>query len=1012
MKQSVVYRGDTVQADAIARYQYGTPLASRPIEVALPDGRTLHGTTDAAGKYHVEFATEGFAEEQMLQLTARLPQDNVSVRTAVRLAVRGFEISLSTTRDVYLDGESFPLRVITTDALGNPIGESLSATLVKQVTSEGKVTERDLTRKPLVTDPKTGRGSVALRADDPQGGQYLLRVAGTDRFGTAIVADRAIFISGKKDETKLRLLADRQRYKVGEEASVRLHSRDRAGTALFTWEADRILSYRLVTLKEGDNAISWAIDGAQFPNFTLTSTRMWQNECDQARLDIQVDRDLRVTVTPARPIVGPGEPIELDVRAVDQLGRPASAELSIAMVDQSLLRLFRDPLPEIGPFFYNQTRTGAFGTEATNTFRYEPSTVAVSQAVVDEADRMAAVGANAIGLAGVLQEADSLALNAPKTPAAATPPLIAPTFAAPSPPESRPLVEGTQGGGRGYFESKDSDFADKSAKGEAVVDGIRYAKNFRDLSSQRLGRRRSGRTSSNPNEPPSREKTVETAYWNPSVVTDKDGKARITFKAPSALSEYRITARGITGSDTLAGQTTSTVTVRRNFFVNLKVPGSLTRGDKPRFIAQVHHTGVQGAVALRLAIYAGDRDDVLPRTIDLKGDGVDEVMFEPFEVPEGDSVRLTLTGNVGDLKDELILEIPIRPWGLPVMASASGTGSESTTVFLGLPAGRTYENPDMRITISPSLSRMLIEVALGRDAYANVLGANSKARLEPMLPPDTTADRAADLLAATSALRYLREARATSAPEAQRLTERIQGLVAELVSSQKPDGGWAWVSEEPMPSPNRNRPPALASDRLTSAAVFWALASAEPLGLSTDPKVLDQGVAYLNGEFSKLGGGDFDARAALLHALSARRAASFEAANSVNRARNNLSDSALAYLALTFANLDRASMAGEVLDLLGPRAKTEATAPGRTPRLYWDRGGRLPFIRSASDITALVTLAYARVRPQAPELDRAVEWLQAHRVTDGWLPHKAKGPALAALASYYGRARAPTTVTG
>ena len=48
-------------------------------------------------------------------------------------------------------------------------------------------------------------------------------------------------ISGKKDETKLRLLADRQRYKVGEEASVNLHSRDRAGTALLTWEADRIL---------------------------------------------------------------------------------------------------------------------------------------------------------------------------------------------------------------------------------------------------------------------------------------------------------------------------------------------------------------------------------------------------------------------------------------------------------------------------------------------------------------------------------------------------------------------------------------------------------------------------------------------------------------------------------------------------------------------------------------------------------------------------------------------------
>ena len=139
---------------------------------------------------------------------------------------------------------------------------------------------------------------------------------------------------------------------------------------MLTWEADRILSYRLVTLKEGDNPLAWSIDGAQFPNFTLTSTRMWQNECDQAKLDIQVVRDLRVTVKPSRPVVGPGEPVELDITAVDQLGHPVSAELSIAMVDQSLLRLFHDRLPAIGPFFYNQTRTGTFATEATNTFRY------------------------------------------------------------------------------------------------------------------------------------------------------------------------------------------------------------------------------------------------------------------------------------------------------------------------------------------------------------------------------------------------------------------------------------------------------------------------------------------------------------------------------------------------------------------------------------------------------------------------------------------------------------------
>ena len=144
---------------------------------------------------------------------------------------------------------------------------------------------------------------------------------------------------------------------------------------------------------------------------------------------------------------------------------------------------------------------------------------------------------------------------------------------------------------------------------------------------------------------PPRERFAETAYWNPLVVTGKDGKARVTFKAPTALSAYRITARGVTGADTLAGQTTSSLTVRKNFFVDLKLPSSLTQGDKPRFIARVHHTDVVGKLALRLNIYAGGRDEVFPKTVDLKQDGVDEVLFEPFEVPETDSVRLTLTGR-------------------------------------------------------------------------------------------------------------------------------------------------------------------------------------------------------------------------------------------------------------------------------------------------------------------------------------------------------------------------------
>ncbi len=996
LPRTVYYRGETIEGAVVAKYQYGTPLADRPVQVALPDGRVLNGDTDAAGRFPFTVPTEGYGESQTLQISAAIPAEGVGATAQVAIAVQGFRIDLHTARDVYLDGEPFTVAVKTLDALGNPIGADLTARVIKQVTTKtgdvAKTSEREVSSSKLTTDPKTGEGTLSLKVDDKEGGAHRVRVTGTDRFGNGIVAEVAVMISGTEDAQRLRLLTDRQRFRVGEEAKVRLINRGPAGTALVAWEADRILSYKLLPVTEGENALSWQIAGPQFPNFTLTAARIADTKFHEARLDLDVVRELSVTVRPAKESYAPNEEVTLEVETRDQLGNPVAAEVGVALVDEALLRLFADPLPPIGDYFYNQRRTGAFGTTSTNTFRYAPATVPVPSAVVEEQQREAALAADFFARGG----AADAAKNQVMMDMAMTPP--APAAPAAAPMEAAGMMGGSGGAGRDAQgqpgQSRGAARRDRDSSGS-----LRFGLEARAISAddfeadEKRKAMPEGLAKSEvlADAGPPRQAFVETAYWNPRVVTGADGKAKVTFKAPTALSRYRFSARGTTGSDTLVGQTTANIQIRRDFFVELKVPASLMQGDQPRFVARLHHAGVKGQANVTLKAYAGGREQVFPKAVELKGDGVEEIRFDALEVPRDDVLRLTVQARCGDASDEIVHEVPIRPWGIQAFASASGATSDDATAIVSLPPGRAYENPEMLIVLSPTVQRMIIEVALGRSAYPIPFEVG---RCLP-IPPNTLTDRASDLIAAASALSYLRAIKGADAPEAARLGDRIRGLAAELVTLQNDDGGWPWVAG----TAGQDRP----SERLTAARVVWGLSLAESVGLLPDPNALDRGVAYLNAAFNSTDGGDVETRAALLHALSSRRAASFEAANALNRNRQALSDAALGYLALTFANLDRGAIANEVLTVLIPRAKTEAVAPGQPSRVYWAGESKHAGVRGAVEATGLAALALARSRADAPELRGAIAWLEAHRLGNGWQPQAAKGPALAALGAYYAR---------
>ena len=103
-----------------------------------------------------------------------------------------------------------------------------------------------------------------------------------------------------------------------------------------------------------------------------------------------VERDLRVKITTkskAKGPVRPGDELEVTVTTTDPQGKPVAAELSLAMIEQSLLERFASPLPSIGDFFRGAQREPAVRCTSSITFNYRPATQPINPRLLAEKDR-------------------------------------------------------------------------------------------------------------------------------------------------------------------------------------------------------------------------------------------------------------------------------------------------------------------------------------------------------------------------------------------------------------------------------------------------------------------------------------------------------------------------------------------------------------------------------------------------------------------------------------------------
>ncbi len=386
LEKDVYFRGDRVKGTIQLQYYYGTPLAGEKVEYRFgPDGETVTAKTDDEGKIEVEFETQRFSESQPLQLVVSYPQRSLSASQTVYLATRGFAVTASSMRNIYINGESFETLFKVADPGGKPVETKLKIQVFKQSSAGGQPGEQLVESFDQATDAEFGEARQTLKLHE--GGIYSIRATAVDQFGNQVSGENQIRISGDKDSTRLRILADRHTFKVGENAKINLHWREQPALALVTFEGASVLDHKLVNLKTGGNDLLLPMDSQFAPNVYLSVAVMQRNQFHQAQSEFRVSQQLQVTVKPQQAELQPGEDLSVEIEVTDPQGNPVQAELSLALVQTNLLKMFGDVQGAVDAFFSNGHRTTSVRQSTSCTFSYRPKTRGVSQFLLAEADR-------------------------------------------------------------------------------------------------------------------------------------------------------------------------------------------------------------------------------------------------------------------------------------------------------------------------------------------------------------------------------------------------------------------------------------------------------------------------------------------------------------------------------------------------------------------------------------------------------------------------------------------------
>jgi hypothetical protein len=177
----------------------------------------------------------------------------------------------------------------------------------------------------------------------------------------------------------------------------------------------------------------------------------------------------------------------------------------------------------------------------------------------------------------------------------------------------------------------------------------------------------------------------ETLYWNPELLTDKNGTAQLQIPMADSITTWRLTALA-SSQDGRLGFTTHGIRVFQDFFVDVDLPVSLTQDDEISIPVGVFNY-LPEAQEVRLVVEQDSWFELLgegEQRLTIGPNDIDVVYF-PIRVREFGQKGFQVTAWGNKMSDAIRRSVRVVPNGKEIRLSESNWLREDTQIALNLP---------------------------------------------------------------------------------------------------------------------------------------------------------------------------------------------------------------------------------------------------------------------------------------------------------------------------------------